>query len=247
MHVNPEIATILITLNRVFYQTFAEQFAETRGRLQPGVMRILDDISTSEQILDLGCGNGALALELYRRNHQANYIGLDFSTDLILIADRVIRESDALVEQYTFRNVDLTTSDWDRSFTGKCFDVTIAFAVLHHLPGSELRKAVVSKIASLLPDGSRFIHSNWQFLNSERLRARIQPWSNIGLTETDVDRGDYLLDWRRGGTGLRYIHHFTLDELEALARETGFEILNTFHSDGEGGRLGLYQIWRRNA
>jgi hypothetical protein len=89
-----------------------------------------------------------------------------------------------------------------------------------------------------------FIHSEWQFLGSERLRARIQPWSEAGLEAPDVDLGDFLLDWRQGGYGLRYVHHFTLNELEELAEETGFMIQETFRSDGEGGNLGLYQVWR---
>jgi hypothetical protein len=31
----------------------------------------------------------------------------------------------------------------------------------------------------------------------------------VGLSANDVDPGDYLLDWRSGGEGLRYIHHFS--------------------------------------
>ncbi len=58
-----------------------------------------------------------------------------------------------------------------------------------------------------------------------------------------MDPGDYLLDWRRGGEGLRYVHHFSPEELAELAAETGFRVLETFWSDGEGGNLGLYQVW----
>jgi hypothetical protein len=89
-----------------------------------------------------------------------------------------------------------------------------------------------------------FVHSEWQFLNSERLRSRIQPWQAAGLSEDDVEPGDYLLDWRQGGQGLRYVHHFSLEELAELADATGFQIAESFHSDGDGARLGLYQIWR---
>ena len=70
-------------------------------------------------------------------------------------------------------------------------------------------------------------------------------WERIGLTATDVDAGDYLLDWRRGGEELRYVHQFSEEELSALATESGFEVAETFYSDGEGGRLGLYQVWKK--
>ena len=56
--------------------------------------------------------------------------------------------------------------------------------------------------------------------------------------------GDYLLDWRRDGNGLRYVHHFNEEELAALASDSGFSVLETFNSDGESGNLGLYQVWR---
>ncbi len=108
---------------------------------------------------------------------------------------------------------------------------------------SDLRLQLLRAVRALLAPQGRFILSNWQFLNSDKLRARLQPWTRIGLTEEDVDAGDYLLDWRRGGEGLRYAHQFSEAELAALAAECDFDILETFHSDGEGGRLGLYQVW----
>ncbi|OGO26461.1 MAG: hypothetical protein A2136_05990 [Chloroflexi bacterium RBG_16_54_11] len=102
---------------------------------------------------------------------------------------------------------------------------------------------VLSKVRSLLLQGGRFIHSEWQFLNSPRLKARVQPWEVIDLSESDVDPGDYLLDWRQGGQSLRYVHHFSQTELERLAGAAGFEVIESFLSDGKNGRLGLYQVW----
>jgi (p)ppGpp synthase/HD superfamily hydrolase len=94
----------------------------------------------------------------------------------------------------------------------------------------------------LKPEG-RFIHSNWQFLNSEKLKSRIQPWEAAAISSAKVDAGDYLLDWRSGGTGLRYVHHFTEEELSQLAQTSGFRIVESFYSDGGNHKLGLYQIW----
>ena len=56
---------------------------------------------------------------------------------------------------------------------------------------------------------------------------------------------EYLLDWRSGGYGFRYVHHFQEDELSQVAEEHGFRVKETFYSDGEGGRLSLYQIWEK--
>ena len=241
MPVNEKTRDQLIDLNRRFYQTFAHQFSATRQRLQPGVLRILNQITSQESVLDLGCGNGELGKELFIRGHKGPYVGLDSSADLLKIARGNLPElsSVSLIQK------DLTSPSWYTDLPVKQYDIILAFAVLHHIPGAALRQQVIEKIRSLsVPDG-RFIHSEWQFLNSPRLRKRIQPWDKVGLNLDQVEAGDFLIDWRQGGQGFRYVHHFDIRELESLAVDTGFKILETFSSDGEGGNLGLYQIWKR--
>jgi len=239
----------LVALNSEFYQTFALNFSATRMRLQPGVVEILETLPFDVDILDLGCGNGELADALVRRGHQGRYLGIDFSTELIEIARRKLDSR----PDYIFIQGDLAAPDWELKvseitgyqFLKSNFDTVIAFAVLHHLPGADLHRKTLHKIRALLSQEGRFIHSNWQFLNSQRLRKRIQSWKEIALTMEDVDPGDYLLDWRQGGRGLRYVHHFDEDELGALANDTGFIVTDSFYSDGEGGNLGLYQVWKK--
>lgn len=234
---NPNTISRLLDLNRQFYQTFALPFSATRHRLQPGVLRIIDRISPTANLLDLGCGNGELARELARCGHAGTYTGLDFSPTLLEQA------SEDQLADFHFLLADLSSTDWDSPLLGQQYNCALAFAVLHHLPGADLRLQILNKVHKLLPQGGQFIHSEWQFLNSPRLKERIQPWESVGLAEGDIDPGDYLLDWRQGGHGLRYVHHFSEPELEQLAVSTGFTILESFLSDGENGRLGLYQVW----
>jgi SAM-dependent methyltransferase len=209
-------------------------------RLQPGVLRFLRTLQPSANVLELGCGNGELLLELIRRGHRGEYVGLDFSEKLLSIARSRVPEhfAGSLIQR------DLADPNWAAGLNGP-FDVVLAFAVLHHLPGEELRRRVIEQVYHLLVPRGRFVHSNWQFLNSPRLRARVLPWERVELSPKEVDPGDYLLDWRRGGYGLRYVHHFTVEELKKLAMEMGFVVEESYHSDGEGGRLGLYQVWVR--
>ena len=238
---NNETAARLIDLNLQFYQTFALQFSATRGRIQPGVRRLLGVLPLHADVLDLGCGNGGLARELARQGHTGIYVGLDFSEGLLSVARQ------GLPENYTFLQADLSSPGWDEALQRRTFSFVLTFAVLHHLPGQALRRRLLSTARARLPGGGRLIHSEWQFLHSPRLRARIQPWDTIGLAVDQVDEGDYLLDWRAGGSGLRYAHHFSEAELVELAHDSGFRVLDTFYSDGEGGRLGLYQVWENPA
>jgi len=235
-----EVVQKLLEINRQFYTNFGGQFSLTRQRIQPGVRKILAHLAEGEYILDLGCGNGELARVLTQNNFRGTYMGLDFSLPLLDVAQNQDAQSNI-----QFSNVDLTASDWDEQLGQTHYSVITAFAVLHHIPGGQLRREIIEKVCSLLASGGEFILSNWQFLNSEKLSSRIQPWEAIGLSDQDLDDGDYLLDWRSGGTGLRYVHHFSQQELEELAAETGFRVKESFFSDGEGGRLGLYHVWER--
>jgi SAM-dependent methyltransferase len=240
-----ESATVskLLDLNRQFYQTFALQFSITRQRLQPGVQRLLESIDREARILDLGCGNGEMARWLARRGQRGPYTGLDFSAGMLAEA----RKNAPKNLPVAFVQANLASPGWGEGLPISSFDVILAFAVLHHIPSAALRQQVLQRAHAFLAPGGRLFHSEWQFLNSARLRARLQPWEKIDLTSSDVDPGDYLLDWRRGGLGLRYVHLFSADELAELAGSTSFVIVETFQSDGEDGKLGLYQVWMEDS
>ena len=238
---NSSTAARLIELNRDFYTRFGDSFSATRQRIQPGVRRVLETLKGDENILDLGCGNGELARVLAQRNHHGSYLGVDFSLPLL-------RDAESIPEGFsaTFQQADLTALE-NSSFIihHSSFDIVFSFAALHHIPSRELRLNILRTVYPLLKPNGHFIHSNWQFLNSEKLKARIQPWGVAAISESEVDAGDYLLDWRSGGAGLRYVHHYNEVELKELAEASGFHIQDVFYSDGETGNLGLYQVWSK--
>jgi tRNA (uracil-5-)-methyltransferase TRM9 len=260
-----EEATIarLIDLNRQFYQQFAAPFSATRRRIQPGVNRILGRLPTDGHLLDLGCGNGNLAWSLAQRGFSGSYLGLDFSAELLPQEDafwtQSLRSGGRVAAQtgkpqISFLVRDLSSPDWSDDLPPATYDTVLAFAVLHHLPGRELRLSALRQVRRLLSPNGHFYHSHWQFRNSPRLVGRILPWELAGLSASDVDEGDALLDWRRleggstagqqPGIGMRYVHQYSIAELEDLAAASGFQILETFVSDGAEGNLGLYQLWQ---
>jgi len=236
-----ETAASLMEINRDFYTHFGDAFSATRHRIQPGVQRVLHKLVGDESVLDLGCGNGELARELAKRGHRGPYLGVDFSQPLL-------REAEVPLEEFSakFIKADLTqlTAVSDQRSVPGGWSLITAFAVLHHIPSTEIRMDILRTVHGLLAQEGRFALSNWQFLNSERLKARIKPWKEVAIREADVDAGDYLIDWRSRGAGLRYVHHFSELELSVLAQESGFVVRKTFYSDGETGNLGLYQVWQ---
>ena len=236
-----DTAARLVAINREFYTRFGDSFSATRYRIQPGVRRALELLMGDDSILDLGCGNGELARELAKRGHRGPYLGLDFSLALL-------QDAEVQAEGFSarFMEIDLTRLP---AYVEKLsvighWSVVTAFAVLHHIPSVEMRVNMLRVVHQLLRRDGLFIHSNWQFLNSEKLKSRIQPWGAASISGSELDPGDYLLDWRSGGKGLRYVHHFDEKELQELARESRFRVVDTFYSDGETGNLGLYQVWK---
>ena len=184
-----------------------------------------------------------MARSLSRRGHRGPYLGLDFSPPLLAEAQR-----EAFHFPVQFLQADIAELSMMRGglpVAGRWSWIT-AFAVLHHLPGSNLRLALLRNVHELLEDGGTFIHSCWQFLSSPRLKARIQPWQSAALAPEELDANDFLMDWRLGRRGLRYVHHFDESELAELALLAGFEVIETFYSDGENKRLGLYQVWKKD-
>ncbi|MGB4801263.1 MAG: hypothetical protein WBV59_01310, partial [Anaerolineae bacterium] len=64
------------------------------------------------------------------------------------------------------------------------------------------------------------------------------------LTAGEMDPGDALLDWRRDGHGLRYVHHVTPAEAADLAAAAGLQVVASYHADGRSKRLNFFQILR---
>ena len=176
-----DVAAKLVALNREFYQSFGKEFSATRGQVQPGVRRVLDKINSNRSILDLGCGNGSVARELARRGHRGPYVGVDFSVAMLEVARK------RLPGNFRFYQLDLVSANLkpDQApnyLVPNSYELVFCFSVLHHIPNEALRLGILKQIHNLLVDHGTFIHSEWQFLNNEKLKDRIEggmDWKNL--------------------------------------------------------------------
>ena len=238
-------------INQEFYQNYSKSFSKTRGKLQPGVQKVLDKIPRTGNWLDIGCGNGNLAHAWAQKGYSGLFCGVDFSSGLISDAQRLLPP---LVEgqKIIFKQVDLLKENWAADLPEVQWDGIFCFAVLHHISEQVLRTSLCAKLRTLLSAGCSCIVSVWQPRNSIRLVKRIQPWESVGLSCEDVEPGDVLMDWRAHQTlkdadsALRFVHIFTTVELSELATASGFSVSETHYSDGREGNLGLYQKWVAN-
>jgi SAM-dependent methyltransferase len=223
-------------LNRQLYDTFAGAFSDSRADSEPGFDRIVARMGPGERVLDLGCGQARLARLL---PPGCSYVGVDFSPEMIREAREALAGHAA--QDARFVTADLVSDPWEAQ-VGADFDWVVLRAVLHHIPGYASRREVVRRAAHVLAPGGRLVIANWQFLQIERLRRRLLPWSTLDLSPEEVEPGDYLLDWQRQGRGLRYVHLVDEEELQRLAQDVGLEIGTLFRADGHTNDLTLYAV-----
>jgi SAM-dependent methyltransferase len=205
------------------------------------VTRLVQQVPPRARILDLGCGSAPVLELLAARSSCASYLGLDFSQPLLDLAAQGCPQP--LPFPVRFEQADLFEPDWAQNLCGS-FDCILSFAFLHHLPSHAARQAFLRRVYALLDPAGRFFFSTWQITRSSKLRSRILPWTIANLSESDVEPGDYLIDWRQGGVGYRYVHEVGKTERIRLARASGFKEEETFASDGEQGNLSDYSVWR---
>jgi 2-polyprenyl-3-methyl-5-hydroxy-6-metoxy-1,4-benzoquinol methylase len=229
----------LIEINRKFYSDFAHAFSETRPSAQTRLERIVAYINDGGKALDVGCGNGRLAERLDHEGRHVQYVGVDASAELVAIAnERAKKFANVSAE---FFQADIAASDWSSSLPND-FDVVVSLAVLHHVPSFDLRVQVLQNIHALLKPDANLIMTNWQFDRVEGQRKRIVSWDVAGIDEKDLEQGDTLLAWKRGGVGYRYVHLITKSEMHKLAESSGFLVERQFYADAE---LNLYSILKR--
>lgn len=223
----------LLALNHSFYQRFAAPFAASRSRPQPGFHELVKWITEPcERLLDVGCGDGRLGRFVRQEREVGEYVGVDFSSGLLALA--------GAAGPGLFKERDLSAPDC-LDGTGE-FDTIVCLATLQHIPGLENRQRLVLEMAQHLRPNGRLLISNWQFMDNERQRNKVVAWSRIGLDESDVEPGDYLLTWKREGYGLRYVSYIDCDEVLALVSTAGLVVDQEFRSDGREGDLNLYTI-----
>lgn len=223
-------------LNRIFYQTTAQDFDQTRGRAWNGWKRLLPYLQAPLSVLDVGCGNGRFAVFL--AEHAADmvrYEGLDNSPELLAYAQQALQGVNQL--SATLRHYDLMVD----ALPDASYDLVVLFGVLHHIPGAQQRQDFLHRLAQRVAAGGILCFASWRFYEDERLRERIVPWE----ADWQVEAHDYLLDWRRGERALRYCHYVDDAEQQALIHATGLEHLQTYRADGADDRLNCYSVLRR--
>lgn len=259
----------LNAVNRAFYAATAPEFDRSRSQPWPGWVRLREHLPEQcESVLDVGCGNGRFGaflatsdltsppgpLSIHGEGEIAvpprilRYHGVDSSTALLDAARVALASIPSLTA--TLEERDIIESPLD---SGE-YDLVAAFGLMHHIPGEAERRDFLRGLAARVRPGGILAFACWRFYEYERFRSRVVPWPDDLVNQ--VERHDYLLDWRRGVSGasdsvehpLRYCHYVDDAEHDALAAaltSAGMREIARYRADGEGNALNCYSLFSR--
>jgi SAM-dependent methyltransferase len=244
----------LHALSTAFYQERAGDFDASRIDLPwPGWARLAAILPDAPlRVLDIGCGNGRLAADLYARGVRfEEYMGTDASPALIEAArKRVTPIVDAPVRWLVqdFLAVEPPGANLPRG----AFDLVALMGVMHHVPGRESRTALLEAAADRLAPGGLLAVTVWQFADRPRFQRRRVDWAAVGpvlgapIDTTTLEAGDTLLHFGADPEAApRYCHQVADEERAGWSGITGLETVADYHADGASNDLNRYWIARR--
>jgi len=217
-----EIAQKLIKKGRLDYNLIANYFSQTRNYPWADFEIFKKYLKKGDRILDAGCGNGRLSEFLQKIKPKIQYTGLDSSLALLKLAKKNYPE-----KKFVFG--DMT----HLPFSDESFDMVAAIAVFQHLPGEELRVKALGEVNRVLKNGGIFIMTNWNLWQKKfrGLRIRCKLKKIFGLSKLDYN--DILKPWRAPEGKIltkRYLHAYSLKEIELLLKKSGFKVIENYFS-----------------
>jgi SAM-dependent methyltransferase len=191
------------------YDAFATTFSKSRqDHPWPELDYIIADMKNRDSlsVLDIGCGNGRFLEEIEKKRFKIErYLGIDNSAWMIEEAQKLY-PSEVFLHGEMQDASEITYRAWFHDL----FDSIVLLASFHHLDFLWDRQVVLHDIRSLLAPSGRIYMTNWNLRDQERYEH---------MKKTD---GEYNIKiWEYS----RYYHGFTLDELEWLFWDTGYDII----------------------
>ncbi|MBN1329542.1 MAG: class I SAM-dependent methyltransferase [Candidatus Heimdallarchaeota archaeon] len=194
------------------YDQIAESFDSKRKYPWKEVIKFIDDLSSEDLVLDLGCGNGRHSSQLLQRNHSV--ISSDISFKILQIALQN--------EFINYRNIIAGVVNADGlnlPFHNNSFDTILSIAVIHHLSTETQRVDFLKEIyRTLRPKGTVLI-SCWLRTHPRFTKKDLEKEALAGKKEIFVP---WTMQNERKIN--RYYYLYDSEELMKLVTSNGFKI-----------------------
>lgn len=270
----------LIELNNTFYSAHAASFSATRAMPWSGWEPLANLLQkkwsqsctatkkdggrepdsdmpakTKRQVLDLACGN--LRFEQFLT---AQLPDVDFSFQAVDSCEALSASNGSDMSSICYHKIDIldATLRNERPLeTLPSCDLSVCFGFMHHIPGQDLRHALMHELVSHTAHDGYMALSFWRFMEDTRLAHKARKAdahahekhvaTTVGTIDpSQLDEHDHFLGWQNDPAPLRYCHHFTEQEIDELVRSVGMrahEVMR-YDADGASGTLNRYVILR---
>lgn len=202
------------------YNRIAAEFDSTRSQSED-FTGLTQYVKEGNLVLDVGCGNGRLTDAL--RGTGIKMIGVDGSKELIALCKE--KYAADVAEGWA----GFTVSDvLELPFDSAQFDTIFSLAVLHHIPSNEMRLQFFKDLLVITKKGGLFVGTTWN-LRGREFRERYELDEQLETPRDGYDIGDVEIPWKASGEPvMRYCHACTLPELQKLAHDAGWNVVDIY-------------------
>ena len=232
-----ELAQKLAQKTQKDYDKIAEHFNQTRVDPWLQYSQFKEYFRKGMKVLDFGCGNGRM-WNLVKKE-AGEYVGLDFSSQLIALADKNVKDKRV---KFIAGNILNPPTD-----LGK-FDLVLSIAVIHQVPGKEFKIWALKNLKSLLADDGYGIITVWDIKHDKKKKFIYYKYllKKILFLERNLGWGDVLIPWKNSQGEVmthRYYHAFSHREFISVIKKAGLEIISEgYLLDKQLRRRNLYAV-----
>jgi trans-aconitate methyltransferase len=165
------------------------------------------DLRGTEEVLDIGCGNGKITGEIAAREPHGRVVGVDASAKMIAFATE---------HTSPHSNLEFAVADARHLHFRQEFDLVVSFNALHWIPEQSLALEAIR--AAMKPGGVA--------------QLRLVPKAARKSLEDVIEETRLSPRWAQYFGGFRdpYLH-LTPEQYEALAEQHGFKVLHSRLAD----------------
>jgi cyclopropane fatty-acyl-phospholipid synthase-like methyltransferase len=141
--------------SRDTFDRLASEYDELKLRVIPGYRQVQDltlryaSANRSQRVLELGCGTGEWASAFFRNHPEANYVAIEFSSNMRDLASTRLAAHRSRLQ--------LLDQDLSAALPEGPFDLVVSFFAIHHV---ENKQRLVHDVFASLASGGLFLYAD---------------------------------------------------------------------------------------
>ncbi|MBN1665358.1 MAG: class I SAM-dependent methyltransferase [Deltaproteobacteria bacterium] len=174
-------------------------FSPRGGKLQArvrGLALSAVDWTGKGQILDIGCGSGALTIDIAKKCREARVIGIDYWGKQWGYSKRVCEknaEIEGVADRVTFQKADAAALPFDDG----SMDVVVSNLVFHEVGGVKDKRELIREALRVVKKGGAFVFQDlflWKQIYGEpdELVEKVRSWGGKEVKFVNTGKSDFI-------------------------------------------------------